>query len=100
MLEKNPNEEPFLKIHDDSPRNSLDFVHQQLALEKRFKRVWLLKWSLVVLYIPAIILFVWSYLRWSNFQHPRPLKHYICPEMIPCKSEIQPLLSERNAHGG
>lgn len=76
-----------MQTHDDSVRESFNLSHQQLVLEKQPKQLWLLKGFLIVLYIPAIVLFVWSYMRWSNFQHPRPREHYIYPDMIPCKSE-------------
>lgn len=85
MLEKYSTEEPFLKIRDGSHEDSLDLGYQKPVQGKHLGHVPWLRWSFLVLYIPAIALFAWSYVRWSNFQQPR--EHYVCPDMIPCKLE-------------
>jgi len=83
MLEKDSSEEPFLENQDDSLRGSLDEIDERLQLQRQSKQLYWLKLSLVILYVPAIVLFVLSYTRWSTASHPRPREHYIYPDMIP-----------------
>ena len=75
-----------VKGTDSRQQDQLD--HQFSLLQKNITQTWWLKVSLVLLYFPAIVLLVLSYLQWSGAQNPTPRQQDTYPDMMISMSNI------------
>ena len=78
----------FAGIERSETSEEDQFDHHFSLLKKNVRQTWWLKVLLVLLYFPAIVLLVLSYLQWSGSRSPMPRQQDLYPDIVISESNV------------